>query len=146
MRTCGLDELAEALNMTVHESHERINRRYAEHPGNTIESVTVSIELNCTVRKKHQKKGGSQATLTARLAGWADPPRKGTHRLTLCSSSQQDKVLTSFDGKTATDFTAEHLSPAHKQNQKRCNYFVVVIGLFILCLIVALVYVICSHL
>ena len=146
MRTCGLDELAEALNMTVHDSYERIYHRYAKHPGGAIESVTVSIELNCSVRKKDQKKGNGQATLTATPTGWADPPKRGTHRLKLCASNQQDEVLASFDGETATDFIAEQLSPDRRQDRIRHSYLIVLIGLFILCLIVALVYVIYFHL
>lgn len=142
MTTCGLDELAEALNMTVHDSYERINRRHAKHPGGAIESVTVSIELNCRVRKTDQKKGNGQATLTVRLAGWADPPKRGTHRLKLCAGSQQEEVLASVDGKNVADFIAEQFSPDRRQDRIRRSYLIVLIALSILCLVAALVYVI----
>ena len=145
MTTYGLDELAEALSMTLHGSQEKINRRYANHLGEAIEITKVSIELNCRVRKTDQKKGDGQAVLTARPTGWADPPIKGTHRLKLCASSEREEVLASFDGETTTDFIAEQFSPDRKQNPRRHSYLIVLIGLFILCLVAALVYVIYFH-
>jgi hypothetical protein len=145
MTTCGLDELAEVLNMTVRESQERINRRHAKHVGKAIESVTVSIELNCRIRKTDRKKDKGHALLTARPLAWSKLPREGTHCLKLCASSQQEEVLVSFDGKTATDFIAEQFSPDRKQNRRRHKYLILLIGLSILGLVVALVYVIYFH-
>ena len=145
MTTCGLDELAEVLNMTVHRSQEEINRRYANHLGKTIEITKVSIELNCRIRKTDRKKDKGRALLTATPLAWSDPPGKGTHRLKLCASSQQEKALVSFDEKDAPDFMAEQLSPDRKQNRRRRNYLILLIGLSILALVAALVYVIYFH-
>jgi hypothetical protein len=144
MTTCGLDELAEALEATVHRSQERISRRHANHPGKAIESMKVSIELNCRVRKAGRKDDEGCALLTATPLAWSDPPREGMHRLKLCVSSQQEEVQVSFDEKAATDFIAEQFSPGRKLNQRMRNYLIVLIGLSILALIVALVYVMYS--
>lgn len=145
MATCGLDKLAEVLRATVHGSQEKINRRYANRPGKAIESTTVSIELDCRISKTRGRKDKGRALLTATPLAWSNPPAKGTHRLKLCISSQQQEALLTFDEKAAADFIAEQLSSGREQNRRRCNYLIILIGLSILALVVALVYAIYFH-